>query len=62
MSGLLFLFLLFKFINNFYVLPFDNILVKDETINNSDYHSNLTQNELYVNLSMVPQNKNLKQY
>ena len=52
MSGLLFLFLLFNYINNFYVLPFDNILVKDETINSSDYHSYLTQNELYVNLSI----------
>ena len=49
--GLFFL-LLFQYINNFYILPFDTIIIKDETIKNIDYHSNLTQNELYVNLSM----------
>ena len=43
---------LFQFINNFYALPFETIYIKDETINGTDYHSNLIQNELYVNLSM----------
>ena len=48
---LLFL-LLFPYINNFYALPFDTIIIKDETIINTDYHTNLTQSELYVNLNM----------
>ena len=46
----IFLIQLFHFINNFYVLPFETIYIKDETINGTDYHSNLIQNELYVNL------------
>ena len=48
----LFFVLLFQFINNFYVLPFDTIIIKDETIINTDYHTNLTQSELFVNLNM----------
>ena len=42
-----------EFITSFYVLPFETIYVKDETINNTnDFITDLMQNELYVNLSM----------
>ena len=44
---------IFEFITSFYVLPFETIYVKDETINNTnDFITDLMQNELYVNLSM----------
>ena len=54
----IFLFLIHKKINCFYVLPFDTIFIKDETINATDYHTKLVQSELYVNLSIgTPEQK-----
>ena len=49
----LFLFLSFKLINCFYIIPFDTIYIKDETINETNnYLNDIMQNELYINLSM----------
>ena len=42
----------FQFINNFFILPFETINIKDEAIKGNDFHSNLMQNELYANLSI----------
>ena len=53
-------FLLFRIINNFFVLPFDTIYIDDETIKGKDYHTLLFQNELYVNLSMGTPKQHLK--
>ena len=52
-----FLFLSFKLINCFYIIPFDTIYIKDEAINETNnYLNDIMQNELYINLSMgIPQ-------
>ena len=52
-----FLFLSFKLINCFYIIPFDTIYIKDEAINETNnYLNDIMQNELYMNLSMgIPQ-------
>ena len=42
----------FQFINNFLLLPFETIKIKDEAITGTDFHSSLMQNELYANLSI----------
>ena len=46
------LFLIFKIINNFLILPFETIYIKDELIKNDDYYNILFQNELYTNISV----------
>ena len=48
----------FNAVNNFFVLPFETIYVKDQSIDNNTYYNILFQNELYVNLSIgnPPQN------
>ena len=38
--------------NCFLVLPFNTIFIKDNSINDNDFHSILIQNEIYVNLSI----------
>ena len=56
-----FLILTFKLINCFYIIPFDTIYIKDETINETDnYLNDLMQNELYVNLSMGTPKQDLR--
>ena len=52
--------ILFKLINNFFVLPFDTIYINDETIKEDNYHTLLFQNELYVNLSIGTPKQNIK--
>ena len=52
--------LLFKTIKNFFVLPFDTIYIKDETIVGEDFHNTLFQNELYINLSLGTPIQNIK--
>ena len=51
---------LFKYINNFFVLPFDTIYINDKTIKEEDYHTLLFQNELYVNLSIGTPRQDIK--
>ena len=48
----------FNAVNNFFVLPFETIYVKDQSIDNNTYYNILFQNELYTNLSIgnPPQN------
>ncbi len=41
-----------KLLNCFYALPFETIFIKDETIEQNDFHTNLIQNELFINLTM----------
>ena len=49
-----FLFLSFKLINCFYIIPFDTIYIKDESINETNnYLNDIMQNELYMNLSTL---------
>ena len=56
-----FLFLSFKLINCFYIIPFDTINIKDKEINDTNnYLNDLIQNELYVNLSMGTPKQDLK--
>ena len=52
--------LLLKVINSFFVLPFETIYVKDNTIRIQDYYSILFQNELYCNLSIGNPIQNIK--
>ena len=47
-------------INNFVVLPFNTIFIKDKTLTEENYFSNLTQNELYVNFSIGSKNESIK--
>ena len=51
---------LFEVLNNFIVLPFETLFIKDQTINKSDYYSILFQNELYTNLSIGNPPQNVK--
>ena len=46
------LILSFDKINNFVALPFSTIFIKDKTINETNYFANLTQTEIYVNLTI----------
>ena len=47
------IFLLFRQINNFYILSFDSILIKDELLKeNFNFYEYLFQAELYTNLSI----------
>ena len=39
-------------IQNFVVLPFDTIFIKDKTLTETNYFSNLTQSEIYVNFTI----------
>ena len=39
-------------IKNFIVLPFNTMFIKDKTIEETNYFSNLTQTELYVNITL----------
>ena len=60
-NGLCLIYLLFKQINNFYILPFDSILIKDELLNeNLSFYDYLFQNELYTNLSIGTPSQNVK--
>ena len=52
--------LLLKAINCFFVLPFETIYVKDNTIKTQDYYNILFQNELYCNLSIGNPIQNIK--
>ena len=47
-------------INNFVVLPFNTLFIKDKLITENNYFSNLTQNELYVNLTIGSKNESIK--
>ena len=47
-------------INCFVVLPFDTIFIKDKTIIQSNYFSDLTQTELYVNFTIGSNNEKIK--
>ena len=48
------------FSNCHFVFPFDTIFIKDKTINDTDYFTNLTQNELYINFSIGAKEENIK--
>ena len=39
-------------IQNFVVLQFDTIFIKDKTLTETNYFSNLTQSEIYVNFTI----------
>ena len=45
---------------HFFILPFNTIYIKDETIKVEDYYNKLFQNELYVNLSIGNPKQNIK--
>ena len=47
-------------INCFVVLPFDTIFVKDKTIYQKNYFSDLTQTELYINFTIGSNNEKMK--
>ena len=47
-------------INNFVVLQFNTIFIKDKTLTEENYFSNLTQNELYVNFYIGSKNESIK--
>ena len=47
-------------INNFVVLPFNTIFINDKTLTESNYFSNLTQNELYVNFTIGSKKEYIK--
>ena len=60
-NGLCLIYLLVKQINNFYILPFDSILIKDVLLNeNLSFYDYLFQNELYTNLSIGTPSQNVK--
>ena len=46
--------------NNFIVLPFNTIFIKDKTLNEGNYFSNLTQIDLCVNFSIGSNKENIK--
>ena len=47
-------------IKSFIVLPFNTIFIKDKTVEETDYFSNLTQSELYVNLTIGSKEESIK--
>jgi len=47
-------------INSFFILPFETIFIKDESIKADDYYDKLFQNELYSNLSLSIPLQNIK--
>ena len=47
-------------INSFVVLPFNTIFIKDKTIFQTNYFSDLTQTELYVNFTIGSNNETIK--
>lgn len=47
-------------IKSFIVLYFDTLFIKDKTIEEIDYFSNLTQTELYVNLTIGSKKESIK--
>ena len=47
-------------INCFVVLPFSTIFIKDKTIFQTNYFSDLTQTELYVNFTIGSNNETIK--
>ena len=50
----------FQKIKSFVVLTFDTIFVKDKTIEEKDYFSNLTQTELYINITLGSKKESIK--
>ena len=40
------------YINCYFVLPFETVFIKDKTVNDTDYFTNLTQSELHVNFNI----------
>ena len=59
--AILILFLIFSIkINGFVVLPFNTIFIKDKTIFQTNYFSNLTQTELYVNFTIGSEKEKIK--
>lgn len=50
----------FNVINTFFVLPFETIYIKDESIRSDEYYDKLFQNELYTNLSLSIPVQNIK--
>ena len=50
------IYLFFSNINCFFVIPFETIFIKDKTINNADYFTNLTQTELVINFTIGSKN------
>ena len=47
-------------IKNFIVLPFNTMFIKDKTIEETNYFSNLTQTELYVNITLGSKKESIK--
>ena len=47
-------------INSFFILPFETIYIKDESIKTDEYYDKLFQNELYTNLSLSIPVQNIK--
>ena len=64
MSSFIFIFIILYLnsakINCFVVLPFSTIFIQDKTIIQSNYFSDLTQTELYVNFSIGSNNETIK--
>ena len=54
------IYLFFSNINCFFVIPFETIFIKDKTINNTDYFTNLTQTELVINFTIGSKKEELK--
>jgi hypothetical protein len=47
-------------INCYFVLPFETIFIKDKTVTDTDYFTNLTQSELSVNFNIGSKKEEIK--
>ena len=48
------------YINCYFVLPFETLFIKDKTINDTDYFTNLTQSELLANFNIGSEKEPIK--